>query len=375
VPPFRGLTWDHPRGYDALAAAAGTLLHWDRQPLEGFESHPIADLCARYDIVVLDHPHIGEAVAADCLLPVEAFFAADEIAAWQAATVGSCLASYRYASRHWALPLDAACQVMATRPDRLAGPPPTTWEAVIALSAGAAVALSLAGPHALISLFSIATALGEAPASRDPERLLSTATATDALEILSILYRRMPEEAKPLNPIGLLDLMASTDTVALCPLVFGYVPYAAPKSPAAHAVAFHDAPSAAPGGPPGTTLGGTGLAISRRCTPSPALLDHLRWLLSPATQRGFIVAHSGQPSRREAWTDAAVNWRWGDFYRNTQASIEAAWVRPRYPGYIAFQTLASAALREALASRTPPAAIIAGLQDLYVRSRPPAAEL
>jgi multiple sugar transport system substrate-binding protein len=185
----------------------------------------------------------------------------------------------------------------------------------------------------------------------------------------------MPEQAKPLNPIGLLNLMASADTVALCPLVFGYVPYAAPNSPAAHAVAFHDAPSAAPGGPPGTTLGGTGLAISRRCTPSPALLDHLRWLLSSATQRGFIVAHSGQPSRREAWADAAVNWRWGDFYRNTQASIEAAWVRPRYPGYIAFQTKASAALREALASRTPPATIIAALQDLYARSRPPAAEL
>src|SRR3546814_15973390 len=71
----RGLTWDHPRGYNALAAAAATSadceLDWDKQPLEGFEAHPIADLCARYDLVVLDHPQVGEAVAAGCLQPVE----------------------------------------------------------------------------------------------------------------------------------------------------------------------------------------------------------------------------------------------------------------------------------------------------------------
>ena len=67
--PIKGLTWDHPRGYVALERAAeraraeGLDLHWERQPLEGFESHPIEDLAERYDLIVLDHPHIG-----DCLL-------------------------------------------------------------------------------------------------------------------------------------------------------------------------------------------------------------------------------------------------------------------------------------------------------------------
>ncbi len=72
---IKALTWDHPRGYNALAAAAklsetansGLDIHWDKQPLEGFESHPIADLCARYDLVVLDHPHVGEAISGNCL--------------------------------------------------------------------------------------------------------------------------------------------------------------------------------------------------------------------------------------------------------------------------------------------------------------------
>src|SRR3546814_10398051 len=96
----RGLTWDHPRGYNALAAAAATSadceLDWDKQPLEGFEAHPIADLCARYDLVVLDHPHVGEAVAAGCLQPLEAHFGADAIAELGAERLGPSLASYRY---------------------------------------------------------------------------------------------------------------------------------------------------------------------------------------------------------------------------------------------------------------------------------------
>ena len=86
APQYRGLTWDHPRGYNALAAAAqaeGLPLVWDKHSLEAFESHPIGDLCARYDLVVLDHPHVGEAVATDCLVPLEDLFGADEIATWR----------------------------------------------------------------------------------------------------------------------------------------------------------------------------------------------------------------------------------------------------------------------------------------------------
>ena len=45
---YRALTWDHPRGFNALDAAAqtrldGFVLHWDKQPLSGFEEHSIAD--------------------------------------------------------------------------------------------------------------------------------------------------------------------------------------------------------------------------------------------------------------------------------------------------------------------------------------------
>ena len=113
--PYKGLTWDHPRGYAALTASGGALVRWDRHPLEGFESRSVAEQCALYDLVVLDHPHVGEAVAAECLVPMEELFTAGELDSWHAATIGPSFSSYRYAGAHWALPLDAATQVMACR--------------------------------------------------------------------------------------------------------------------------------------------------------------------------------------------------------------------------------------------------------------------
>jgi multiple sugar transport system substrate-binding protein len=381
VDRYRGLTWDHPRGYNALAAAAKraeaageVAIAWDKQPLEGFESHPIDDLCARYDLVVLDHPHIGEAVAADCLVPLEDLFGAATVAAIGAATIGPCLSSYRYQGRHWALPLDAATQVMATRADLIGGKAPETWDAVAALSKEKPVALSVAGPHAILSLFSIATSLGEPPAEADPDILVSEATGLSALDLIATLLGRMPASAKPLNPIGLLGLMARSDEVALCPLVYGYVNYAAPSDPAAKPVAFANAPRSVRGGRPGSTLGGTGIGVSKRCTVTPALLAHLSWLMGREAQAGFIPAHDGQPSRRDAWHDAAVNRRWNNFYEATADTLEAAYVRPRHAGYIAFQSEASATIRDGLADGTAHRVLLDRLQVRYRASRRRGAE-
>src|SRR5579872_1002659 len=184
---YLGLTWDHPRGYRALesaaAADAGIDLRWQRQSLERFEAHPIADLAERYDLIVLDHPHLGDAVAGDCLLPLESLFTAKEMAIWAKASVGGSFASYHYAGQHWALPLDAATQVAAWRSDLLDEEPPRTWTGVIDLAGRRPVCLSLAGPHAALSFMSLCVALGEAPASRDPEQFVSARTGEEALAI------------------------------------------------------------------------------------------------------------------------------------------------------------------------------------------------
>ena len=366
----QGLTWDHPRGYAALAAAAEQataegrpVVAWSKQPLEGFESHPIADLAARFDLLVLDHPHIGEAVDSDCLVPLEDLFAADEIAAWSARTVGPAMASYDWDGRHYALPLDVATQVMALRPD-LAGAPPATFDDVVRLAEKAPVAVSVSGPHALCSFFSICVSLGEEPRG---EALIGDATASEALSILSRLSAAAPPGTATLNPIRLLETMATGDAIALVPLVYGYVNYARPAG-GRHRVAFADAPVARAGGRHGSVLGGTGIAVTKRAKPDTALIDHLRWLMSEVAQAGFIPDHEGQPSARAAWRSERVNAAAGDFYRATLATVEEAWVRPRHNGYIAFQTAGSAILRETILDGAPPSATIARLRDAWARS-------
>ncbi|HEY5759414.1 MAG TPA: extracellular solute-binding protein [Steroidobacter sp.] len=378
---YLGLTWDHPRGYNALAAAAARLdgfaLTWMKQPLEGFEAHPIADLCARYDLVVLDHPHVGEAVASKCLQPLEALFSADEIAALQADTIGPCLSSYKYEGQHWALPLDAATQVMAYRADLIEGGAPVTWDEVIALSERAPVALSLAGPHAALSFQSIATAFGEPPAHRDPELFVSEETGAAVLDVMARLASRSPSSVRALNPIGILAHMAQSRDVALCPLIYGYVNYASPTQAGSAPIAFTNAPRKAAGGRPGSTLGGTGIGVSIRCKPSVELLNHLRWLLSEGAQSVFIPSRDGQPSRRSSWHNAAVNERWNNFYEHTAETLEKAYVRPRFNGAIAFQTRCSQLIRDGLAERRPHRAVLGDIQSAYAlalaASRPEAA--
>ena len=237
----------------------------------------------------------------------------------------------------------------------------TLWPDIVRLGERHPVALSLAGPHATLHFLAICAALGEEPGGDD---FVGTAPGLEALDMLRKLHARAPKTLLGLNPIGLLDTLARTDLVALIPLVFGYVNYAVPRVGAPRVV-FGDAPRAAPGGRRGSVLGGTGIAVTKRARPSPALLDHLAWLLSPEAQSGFIPDHEGQPSARAAWRDERVNARSGQFYRRTEATVEDALLRPRHDGYIAFQTEAGAAICRMLETDADPSTTLARLRALW----------
>jgi multiple sugar transport system substrate-binding protein len=371
---YHGLTWDHPRGRAALEEAArqsreqtGLDLRWSTHSLEGFESSPIAELAEKYDIIVLDHPHLGEALEHDSLLPLDELFGANELAVLAEQTVGPALDSYVYQGHLWALPLDAATQVGAMRGDLFGDAvvhAPETWSEVDALADQGRVALSLAGPHAFLTFASVCVALGEEPATGD--EFISPEIGAAALELLTRLADRAPAESDRLNPIAMLQAMSAGDSIAYCPLIFGYVNYTSPHCD--RPLTFVDAPAKEIYGRPGSTIGGTGLALTRRCEPGPELLKHLRWLLAPEIQRVFIPEHEGQPSAHQAWEDKAVNQASDNFYRNTRRTIDQSWVRPRYRGYIQFQTDASALLRSVLAREITPAAGLNELQRLFAAS-------
>ncbi|WP_217632435.1 hypothetical protein [Ruania alba] len=92
--------------------------------MEGFESAAIDELANRYDILVLDHPHLGDALAADCLHPINTLLDPAILRRVERSTIGASVSSYRWHSHLWALPLDAATQVSARRSDTVPDAPP-----------------------------------------------------------------------------------------------------------------------------------------------------------------------------------------------------------------------------------------------------------
>ena len=165
---MRGMTWNHSRGYDPLVAASaewkamtGEAIEWDRRSLQDFESYPVEDLARHYDLIVIDHPHVGQVANSGCLLPLDGTLPDDALEAIAEGSVGGSYESYNWAGHQWALPIDAAAQVQAWVPSRIAAPV-TDWNALAALVAEGRASLPLKPPHSLMSLFTLCGLAGVA---------------------------------------------------------------------------------------------------------------------------------------------------------------------------------------------------------------------
>jgi multiple sugar transport system substrate-binding protein len=318
------MTWDHPRGYEPLRAFGGGV-DWDVQSLEDFEARPLRELAEDYDLLVIDHPGLGAGLAGGALLPLEDVFTADDLAGWKAASVGPSWESYTVDGRPWALPIDAATQVGAYRPDRLAAPP-VTWAEVARTVREVPSALCLGGPHAMLTLVAL------------------TGHEAEALELLRELWPYVDQEVSLGNPIGVHDALAA-GRVDYCPLVYGYAAY--------RKLAWTDAPTWGIGVPL-SVLGGTGLAVTAHAA---GRLDEVRaWtraFLDPGVQTGLVPRHGGQPAHPAFWADAA-----------TLESLIHARIRPRYDGWIAVQNAGSTVVRDCITGRISTAQALARLEEL-----------
>lgn len=370
---LRGMTWDHPRGYGPLAACSaawlgrtGARIEWERRSLQDFESFPVAELAARYDLIVIDHPHVGQVTREGCLTPLDAGLDPDDPAP---AAVGASLSSYRWEGLIWALPIDAAAQVQAWRPDRLSAPP-ADWPAVLELAADGAVQCPLRPPHNLMALFTLCGLAGH-PARASGGELFEPAAGREAYERLLELAARVDPLCAEQDPIAVLEGMAAPDAATACvPLVYGYVNYSKRGARGAR-IAFADlAPLARGGSCADSALGGTGIAVSARSAERAAATAFARWVAGREAQCGPYLAGGGQPAHRAAWDDPTANDESLGFYRNTRATLEGAWVRPRHAGYMSFQHTAARRLQAALGAREPAAAVIAALNRLYLEASP-----
>ena len=368
---LRGMTWSHPRGYDPMVACSalwrektGAAIAWDKRSLQDFESFPVDVLAHDYDLIVIDHPHVGVIVAGNSLAPLDVPEHAAEMAALAAASVGPSFRSYTYAGRQWALPIDAAAQVQAWRPDLIAQPA-RTWAAVMALAAEGGVAIPLRVPHSLMVFYTLAANLGTPCATDGPRDLIDVAAGARVFGMMADLFRLVDPACLVMDPIAVEEAMAATDSVIACaPLTYGYVSYARdgfrPRR-----LAFADIPASGDGGPRGSAVGGTGIAVSAHARDRDAAIAFACWIAGADVQRGPYAAAGGQPGHAAAWEDDAVNAATGNFYRDTRATLEAGWLRPRHDGYMEFQEQASLRLNRALEQGEEGARVVADLNEAY----------
>jgi multiple sugar transport system substrate-binding protein len=371
---LRGMTWDHPRGYDPLAACAnvwrertGVSITWDRRSLQDFESYPVEELARRYDLIVIDHPHVGQITREDCLMPLDQPERAAELATLAGQSVGPSGESYRWNGRLWALPIDAATQIQAWRPDRIATPA-RDWNEVMRLAGTGQVLCPMRPPHSLMVFYTLAGNLGHPCAAGGDRRLIAPEVGEAVYGRIAALMALLDPDCYEMDPIATYERMAlSGSDIACVPLIYGYVSYGLAGFRPAR-IAFADIPAAGAGGPVGSALGGTGIAVSRRAAAPRAATDFAFWVAGAEAQSGPYLGAGGQPGNAAAWRDASVDARAGGFYSATAATLEDAWVRPRHDGYMAFQDAAAKRLNAGLRTRETAASVIADLNRAYADS-------
>ncbi|MBZ9738888.1 MULTISPECIES: extracellular solute-binding protein [unclassified Mesorhizobium] len=376
VRKLKGMTWSHPRGYDPMVACSslwerktGVAVAWDKRSLQDFESFPVEELARAYDLIVIDHPHVGQITAERCLEPLDVAGREAERTALASGSVGQSYPSYSWQGRQWAFPIDAAAQVQAWRPDALEAPA-ATWREVLDLARQGRVLLPLRPPHSLMTFYTLAGNLGR-PCGTDPSHdLIDVETGTEVFERMREIAALVDPACLEMDPIAVFERMAEAHSRFVCaPLIYGYVPYAAAGF-RTHRLAFADMPVVGAGGPIGSALGGTGIAVSAFSKAKAAAIDFAYWIASGDVQRGPYAAAGGQPGHAAAWEDRTINEAAGNFYRDTRATLEGAWVRPRHDGYMAFQQAASDRINSGMTSGHSAGQVVADLISLFRDNSP-----
>lgn len=352
---LKGITWDHPRGYAPLIATVSAYsqshsdveIVWEKQPLAAFENRPLDQLAREFDLLVIDHPHVGAAARNRCLVRLDDTERHEELKALAQQSVGRSHQSYHYENSQWALAIDAAAQASAYRADLLPSPH-STWNDVVALSRSGRVLWPLKPVHALMSFFTLAASAGM-PCGAAGCRLIGEREGLAVLDAMDEVFRNVPPECLGLDPIGALELLSEDERFLYCPLIFCYANYARPGFKH-HLICF--------GGTPEfenergrSTLGGAGIAVSAFACDQQTAVDYAFWLAGADCQKTIYFEAGGQPANRAAWEDDAVNAVSQNFFRDLMTTMDQSWIRPRHAGYLKFQELGGNIIHEFLERR------------------------
>ena len=232
---LRGITWNHPRGLDPLLAAndvyrevaPGVRVEWTTRSLSGFGEDPLIELAASYDLLVIDHPFVGDAAASTAFHPLDTLAGPDVLLDRDRASVGPSHASYHYAGHQWAFAIDAAAQVSAVHERFGDARMPSTWDEVFELAAalrrdGLWMAVPMWPADLCVATYTIGNGMGLELFAGG--RVFPPGQGEQVLGLLKRLCDASHPDALTWNPPTLLDQMRD-GVVHYCPMLFGYSNY------------------------------------------------------------------------------------------------------------------------------------------------------
>lgn len=345
---IRGIAWDHKRCWGPLDASVNryanvvgdVTVEWDRRSLFSFGEGDLAEFTDRYDLVIYDHPFVGDIRAQGLMLDLAPYLSAQEIAAFEADSVGRSWQSYESGGGIWALPIDAAAQTAAWRPDLMEPhgfEVPQTLEEVFALArATRSKDLWVAWPakptDLACTMMSIAASLGIEPGEA-PDQFMAPADIRQVVGLLRELGGLVHPGSLAWNPIHCFDFMSSEDDVVYIPYGFNYANYAANTE---RRLRFGISPRADASLPTRALLGGAGIGVSAGTQNPEQAIAYAKYLCSPEVQSTYYLDEGGQPASRQAWLAAADKPELGGFFTDTLTAIDQAWLRPTGAGFVPF---------------------------------------
>lgn len=373
---LKGITWDHSRGFTSIVATSQRFhelnplieISWEKRSLQAFADEPINELAKRFDLLIIDHPWAGFAARTGVILPLDEFLEKNFMAELAANSVGHSHESYAYDGHQWALAIDAATPVAASRLDlfeKLNLEIPSTWDDLVELAQKGLVAIPGIPQDTLMSFYMVCSTLGE-DVCTSQEQVISEKIGLKALQMLRDLGQHISKESYTMNPIKVYEAMTRTDKYAYSPFAYGYSNYAR-KGYARKVLKFHDMVSIN-GQKLITTLGGTGLAISSECTHKETAAHFAHFAASLNTQKGIFFDNGGQPGHRQAWEDTCTNFVTNDYFKDTLPALDRAFLRPRYHGHMFFQDNAGEPIRQYMMNGGDAGQVLLTLNDLYLKS-------
>ena len=370
---LKGITWDHPRGYDPLVAASnayfkekGIQVEWQKRSLTAFGDFSIAQLSRQFDLLVLDHPHCGVIAATGCLVPMEEYLPNESFLSLKEQSAGPSFSSYYFQKHQWALPIDAAFQCSSYRKDLLHYSIPGSWDEVFTLanklrSNGKYVGMALCPTDSLCTFLSLSSHFG-APIATDSKELLPRGIGIEILGLLKKMCKEFHPNTLDWNPIELYDHMAQMDEIVYSPMAFNYTNYSR-EGFRKNRLVFTNSPNTR------TVLGGAGIAVSSQCKNIKEAIDYCYWICSDKIQKEIYTINNGQPGNVTCWKDADLNHLTDNFFQNTLKTLENAYIRPRYSGWPQFQEYLGKVLHGHLKNDTDPMETLAQLQKAFSESQ------